>query len=65
MPKSAYNDLKDAELSDLESSASDSGSEPVVSRFQVRNLVLKNGYGISSLHREITLCHFTEDPRFG
>ena len=37
VPKSAYNDLKDAELSDLESSASDSGSEPVtMSRFQVR-----------------------------
>ena len=36
VPKSAYNDLKDAELSDLESSASDSGSEPVVNRFQVR-----------------------------
>ena len=38
VPKSAYNDLKDAELSDLESSASDSGSEPVMSRFQVRYL---------------------------
>ena len=36
VPKSAYNDLKDAELSDLESSASDSGSEPVMSRFKVR-----------------------------
>ena len=36
VPKSAYNDLKDAELSDYESSASDSGSEPVMSRFQVR-----------------------------
>jgi len=49
VPKSAYNDLKDAELSDLESSASDSGSEPVVNRFQVHAPTkAPNAIGVSS-----------------